>query len=188
MRIARTLAALVGLAALGAAPSAVALQSASAHSPATGRAHLVKVIRHATAKFHNIADAEAAGYVPFTDVNGISCIAMMGAGGMGVHLVQPKLIAHPGIHLRRPEALVYAPEPDGTLRLAALEYLVVKSAWDANHSSRPEQFRGHPFNFTKAPNRFGLPAFYSQHVWAWKQNQAGLLRMFNPAVHCPRGA
>lgn len=185
MRIARTLAALAGLAALAAAPTATAVQTSDAHSPGAGRAHLVTVIRHATAKFHNIATAEAAGYVPFTDVNGISCIAMKGVGGMGVHLVQPKFIAHPGIHKRRPEALVYAPERDGTLRLAALEYLVVKSAWDANHSGRPELFQGHPFDFTKAPNRFGLPAFYSQHVWAWKHNRAGLLRMFNPAVHCP---
>jgi hypothetical protein len=180
-RFARTLAAVSGLALL-AAPAAPALQTHH-HHDAAGRLHQ---IRHATARFHNIVTAEAAGYVPFTDVNGVSCIAMPGMGGMGVHLVKPKLIADPRIDKTAPEALVYAPQRDGTLRLAALEYLVDKAAWDAHHSKRPVLFPGHPFDLTKAPSRFGLETFYSQHVWAWKANRAGLLSMWNPAVHCGR--
>jgi hypothetical protein len=38
---------------------------------------------------------------------------------------------------------------------------------------------------TKAPNRFGLPAFYSLHVWVWKHSPAGMFAMWNPTVHCP---
>ena len=97
-----------------------------------------------------------------------------------------KLIDDPAIDPTAPEALVYAPERDGTLRLAALEYLVPKKAWNAHHAGRPQLFTGKPFNLTAAPNRYGLPTFYSQHVWAWKTNPAGLLTMFNPTVHCPR--
>jgi hypothetical protein len=45
---------------------------------------------------------------------------------------------------------------------------------------------GHPFDLTKAPNRFALDTFYSQHVWACKANRAGLLSMWNPDLHCGR--
>ena len=37
---------------------------------------------------------------------------------------------------------------------------------------------------TPGPNRFGLPPFYSLHVWAFKHNPAGMFEMFNPNVHC----
>lgn len=118
------------------------------------------------------------------DLDGITCIDMPGIGGMGVHFVNPELIANPTIRAAAPEALVYAPDRDGTLRLAALEYIVDKTAWDGNHSRRPQLFRGERFDLTTSPNRFGLDPFYSQHVWAWKHNSAGLLSMWNPAVHC----
>jgi hypothetical protein len=76
--------------------------------------------------------------------------------------------------------------PDGTLQLAAVEYVVIKSAWDARHHHPPALF-GHDFTVTPAPNRFGLPAFYSLHVWAWAQNPAGTFEMWNPRVVCPGG-
>jgi hypothetical protein len=164
-------------------PAAMAISSGSAGQPA-GQAKKIEVIRQATDQFHNIASAEAAGYVPFKDVNGKSCIAMKGLGGMGVHYVNPTLIADPAIDPSAPEALVYAPDRDGTLRLAAVEYLVDKAAWDADNATAPLLFRGNPFDVTEAPNRFGLDTFYSQHVWAWRANPAGLLAMWNPTVHC----
>jgi hypothetical protein len=43
---------------------------------------------------------------------------------------------------------------------------------------------GHEFNFTDAPNRYGLPPFYSLHAWVWKDNPAGTFEMWNPGVHC----
>jgi hypothetical protein len=48
----------------------------------------------------------------------------------GVHYVNGTLVGTPAALLRHPEALVYAPEH---LRLAALEYVVLKSAWDQAH-------------------------------------------------------
>ncbi len=150
----------------------------------TGADRKVADMRDATDQFHSIKAAEAAGYVPFQDVNGVSCIDEPGMGGMGVHYVNPQLIANPSIDARKPEALVYAPGADGKLHLAALEFLVVKSAWDAKHASSPQLFATQHFDETAAPNRFGLPDFYSQHVWVWKNNPAGLLAMWNPKVHC----
>ena len=85
-----------------------------------------------------------------------------------------------------PEAVVYEPGEHGSLHLVAVEYVVFKAAWDAEHSSPPTLF-GQPFNFTPAGNRFGLPDFYSLHVWVWKHNPAGTFNMWNPNVHCNSG-
>ena len=35
-----------------------------------------------------------------------------------------------------------------------------------------------------APNRFGLPAFYTLHVWAWKNNPNGAFVNWHPDVSC----
>jgi hypothetical protein len=80
--------------------------------------------------------------------------------------------------------MVYEPTRSGGLRLVAVEYVVVKAAWDANHRSRPALF-GRRFDLTGSPNRYGLPPFYSLHAWVWKDNPAGTFAMWNPRVHCP---
>jgi hypothetical protein len=184
-RIRIGLAALLGLAGLAAVTLVSTAGAAGGSTTRDARQPTrVQIIRNVTAQFHNIANAEKAGYVLFSDIHDKTCIAMPGMGGMGVHYVNPALIGNPHIRLRHPEALVYAPDQDGTLRLAAVEYLVDKAAWLADHTGRPRLFPHHPFDFTDAPNRYGLDPFYSQHVWAWKANSAGLLSMWNPAVHC----
>jgi hypothetical protein len=120
-------------------------------------------LRAATDKYHSIAVSEQSRYGLLTDAQGIACIDMPGMGGMGVHWANSTLVGDPAIVANQPEALVYAPTHDGTLRLAAAEYVVIKSAWDATHISPPRLF-GHTFDLTDEPNRFGLPAFYSLHV------------------------
>jgi hypothetical protein len=94
------------------------------------------------------------------------------------------LVGDPAIEARRPEVLVYAPEHGGTLRLAAVEYDVLRSAWEATHKTPPRLY-GHTFALTDAPNRYGLPAFYSLHVWVWKHNPSGTFEMWNLRVRCP---
>ena len=99
--------------------------------------HPVAIARQATRKFHSLATAKKAGYARFTDINGIACIAMPPMGAMGVHYVNGNLVGTPALLLRHPEALVYAPAR-GHLRLAALEYIVLKSTWDNAHGiTRP---------------------------------------------------
>jgi hypothetical protein len=157
---------------------------AAARAPSGHSSDQLTKLRTATAKFHSIALAQLNGYAMFTDINGLACIDMPGMGGMGVHWVNGTLVGDPALVPNHPEAFVYAPAPDGTLQLAAVEYIVVKSAWDASHKFPPKLF-GHTFNFTDAPNRYNLPPFYSLHVWVWKHNPAGTFAMWNPAVHCP---
>jgi len=114
---------------------------------------------------------------------------------MGVHYVKGDLVKDPAIDARHPEALVYARDGHGKLHLAALEYVVIKADWDAKQpppssyvGSRftpvPPTLFGHEFNFTDAPNRYGLPPFYSLHAWIWKHNPMGTFEMWNPSVHC----
>jgi hypothetical protein len=153
-------------------------------APADASSSQLAKLRSRNGGFHNIANAEQAGFAVLADQDGITCIAMPGMGGMGVHWVLSKRVGDPAEHLARPEALVYEPLADGTLKLAAVEYVVLKADWDAHHSSAPTKF-GHEFSLTTAPNRFGLPDYYSLHVWAWKHNPAGMFAAWNPDVHCP---
>jgi hypothetical protein len=164
--------------------AAAALLTGTAPAEASSTQQDLGRLRAATTSFHNVADAERAGFGLLADQKGITCIAMPGMGAMGVHWVKPKRVGDPTEKVAKPEALVYEPLADGTLKLAAVEYVVIKADWDATHSSRPSLF-GHKFNLTKAGNRFGLPAYYSLHVWVWKHNPAGQFSMWNPDVHCP---
>jgi hypothetical protein len=102
---------------------------------------------------------------------------------MGVHYVKGSLVGDTVLDPEQPEALVYAPNADGQLKLAALEYIVDQRAWDAEHSDPPSLF-GTTFNLTPDGNRFGIPAFYSLHAWVWAPNSSGLLQPWNPRVHC----
>ena len=151
--------------------------------------------RSATAKYHSLTVAQKAGYSILADTAGITCIAGPEMGAMGVHYVKGDLVKDPAIAATEPEALVYAPDRHGGLHLAALEYVVIKADWDANqvppasyvgsrYAQPPPMLFGHTFNFTDAPNRYGLPPFYSLHAWIWKDNPAGTFQMWNPNVHC----
>jgi len=144
---------------------------------------LAAITKSATARYHDLDVAKADGYALLPDAAGITCIDNQPVGGMGVHYAKSSLVGDPAIDPEHPEALVYAPNADGKLKLAALEYVVFQDAWDATHSSPPSLF-GRDFDLTPFPNRFGLPAFYSLHAWVWEPNSAGLLQPWNPRVHC----
>jgi hypothetical protein len=141
------------------------------------------VTKPATGRYHDLAKAEADGYGLFTDAAGIACIDNQPVGGMGVHYVKGSLVGDTVLDPNQPEALVYAPNAVGQLKLAALEYIVFQQPWDAAHDDPPSLF-GQEFNLTPFPNRFGIPAFYSLHAWVWEPNSSGLLRPWNPRVHC----
>jgi len=169
---------------LASAAAAMVLLTGAASAAAAGTPGTLGSLALATAKYHSVDRATDDGYVRFKDVNGIACIAQPGMGAMGIHYVNAALVADPAIDATRPEAVLYAPGPHGKLTLVAVEYIVTKAAWDATHTAPPRLF-GHTFMLTTAPNRFGLPDFYSLHVWIWKNNPAGTFMMWNPAVHCP---
>lgn len=141
--------------------------------------------KSATAKYRTLATAKGAGYGLLKDKNGVACIAMPGMPNMamGVHYAKAALVGDGRIATNTPEALVYAPDGYGGLQLAAVEYVVLQADWAKHHTSAPSLF-GHQFNFTPAGNRFGLPAYYSLHVWIYKHNPSGMFSMWNPEVHC----
>jgi hypothetical protein len=172
---------------LGSAAAAVVLITGTMSAAQAHDRSGLGTVRAATAAFHNIAVAEQHGYGLLADANGIACIDMPGMGGMGVHWAKPDLVADGQIRAREPEALVYAPDRDGTLVLAAVEYVVLRADWDGTHRRPPALF-GRSFDVTAAPNRFGLPAYYSLHAWVWKPNPAGRFAMYNPRVTCPSGS
>ena len=136
----------------------------------------------ATAAFHDLDSAIAAGYdFRLPDLAGRTCIDQPGQGGMGVHMVNTSLL-DATLDPQNPEALVYEPEANGKLRLAAVEYVIFASAWP---SASPPSLFGRDFDLVPSPNRFGLPAFWALHAWIWKPNTSGLFFAWNPRVVCP---
>ena len=139
--------------------------------------------KSSTARFHDIEQARAAGYsVKVADLAGIECIAQPGEGAMGVHMLNPALLFDEGvIDATQPELLVYEPRNNGTLKLVALEYLVLAEDWEG--ATKPALF-GKEFDTTEAGNRYDLPKFYALHAWIWKPNPSGILHAWNPRVDC----
>ena len=160
--------------------AAVLLPNAAAAGP-TGET--VANARDATAVFNDPAAALASGYDLLTDAADLACIDQPGAGAMGIHYVKGALVQAGTIDAARPQALVYERTADGRLQLAAVEYVVLQTGWDAAHTAPPALF-GQTFMVTPADNRYGLPAFYSLHAWIWKPNPTGMFSMWNPNVSC----
>jgi hypothetical protein len=130
---------------------------------------LVARVRHANERFKDVSVAVAEGYRP------IPCASGSDGGAMGVHYVNGKLLKAGAVELARPQAVMYEPMPDGRMALVAVEYITSKG---------PASLEGQLFNFTGAPNRYGLDPFYQLHVWAWKSNPRGAFADMNPYVTC----
>jgi hypothetical protein len=102
---------------------------------------------------------------------------------MGLHYVNLALAGDGELDASRPEIVLYEPLPNGRVRITGVDYLVFAADWDARHSS-PPQMMGQLLHRFESPNRYGLPAFYTLHVWAWKDNPSGTFANWNPDVSC----
>lgn len=163
-------------------------QDAHMHAPTTRQEQtkeqkdkanaLVDVVRQATERFKDVAAAEAEGYALQ-----FGCVSGGDLGAMGLHFVNSGLVGDGELDAARPEIILYEPLPNGQLRITGADYLVVADAWNAKHSGPPE-LMGQLFHLFDSPNRFGLPAFYTLHVWAWKENPNGTFTNWNPNVSC----
>ena len=81
--------------------------------------------------------------------------------------------------------MIYEPLPNGRQRLIGADFLVFADAWhQANGPATPELGGAAPPPFREPPNRFGLPAFYTLHVWAWKDNPTGMFVNWHSKVSC----
>ena len=139
---------------------------------------LVDIVRQSTARFRDVSVAEAEGYLLQ-----FGCVTGPDVGAMGLHYVNGDLVARGELDPTRPQIVIYEPKADGHLQLTGADFLVIASAWDANRSGPPE-LMGQLFHFFESPNRFGLPAFYTLHVWAWKENPNGAFVNWHPNVSC----
>jgi hypothetical protein len=139
---------------------------------------LVRIVRESTERFHNVSVAEAEGYALQ-----FGCVSGESAGAMGLHYVNGSLVNGGVVDATRPQIVIYEATSNGRLRLIGADYLVLADTWNAKHSSPPE-LMGQLFHLFDAPNRFGLPAFYTLHVWAWKDNPNGAFVNWHPNVSC----
>jgi hypothetical protein len=142
--------------------------SASALTPGIERD--LERVRAATIAYHDIAAAHAAGF-PTTVPQ---CLANPPLGGMGHHYIDRRLLDD-RLDVEHPEILVYAPTPDGGLKLVGVEYIVPLAQWNR---ARP------PRIFGQALKRSEELKLWYLHVWAWEQNSNGLFADWNPAVKC----
>jgi hypothetical protein len=152
----------------------VAAHARAATSPLIGK------VRSATERFKDINIAISEGFV-----QGTPCVSGPNWGAMGVHFILPSRIGGGVLSADQPEALIYEPLPGGALRLVGVEFIVLAGTWASQHpGGGPPVLEGHLLNFVDAPNRYGLPAFYELHVWAWEQNPVGSFADWNTSVSC----
>jgi len=122
--------------------------------------------------------AEAEGYALQ-----FGCVSGSDVGAMGLHFVNGSLVGDDVLDPARPEIVIYEPTSNGRLRLIGADFLVFADVWHATHAAAPE-LMGQLLHLFESPNRFGLPAFYTLHVWAWKDNPNGTFVNWHPKVSC----
>ena len=144
---------------------------------------LIKLVRESTERFKDVSAARGEGYDLL-----FGCVSGPDAGAMGLHFVNLKLLNDVNkngvFDATHPQIVIYEPTSDGSLRLLGADYLVFADAWNAKHPNGPPQLMGQLFHLFEGPNRFGLPAFYTLHVWAWKENPNGAFVNWDPNVSC----
>jgi hypothetical protein len=156
-------------------PTASTLHAAHADVSETGALTAeqlagVASVRRATTGFHSFANAQAAGY----SVQYPAGCAQSPVGVQGFHYLNPGLVDGE-IELLRPELVMYEPQPDGSLQLIGVDYVVPFTAWTA---TEPPTLLGVPFM------RNDPLGVWALHIWAWRPNPIGMFAMWNPNASC----
>lgn len=137
-------------------------------------------------QYQSVDAAKAAGYQPASPCEMTPSVTEQSSFGgvMGVHFVNPALMAPGPIDPTKPPILVYEPESDGSFTLVAAEYFKPDADQNvATDNDRPSLF-GRAFDGPMQGHAPGMPIHYDLHVWLWKHNPTGLFSPFNPAAHC----
>ena len=122
--------------------------------------------RAATARFHDIAQAEAEGYI---DINFCE-------PGEGCHWLKPSLV-DANFDPEQPEILLYAPgSGSNDWRLVAVEYIVPLTA---SPGVAPEGFSGIADVWREDAEGAGV---WELTVWLWLSNPNGMFEQHNPKV------
>lgn len=171
-------------------PALALAQASHAHAPATnehevavaqeGKASaLISLVRQSTERFKDVSVAEREGYALQ-----FGCVSGPDSGAMGLHYINGALVGSGVVDATRPQIVIYEPTPNGRPKLIGADYLILADMWNAQHPEGPPQLMGQLFHLFESPNRFGLPAFYTLHVWAWKNNPNGAFVNWHPDVSC----
>lgn len=177
----------IGFSALLGAALAVGLshQAISHDGPSTHQASskepagdLIRAVRESTRRFRNVEQAKAEGYLLM-----FGCVSGPDDGAMGLHYVNLELVGDPALDPARPEIVIYEPLPNGGRRLIGADFLVFAESWHATNTATP-QIMGQLMHLIESPNRYGLPAFYTLHVWAWKPSPTGAFVNWHADVSC----
>ncbi len=152
---------------------------------ASARQADLAAVRSVTAKYHRVEAAVDAGYeLGYVNGSGVriitGCIEHPTAGAMGYHYFNKALIDDNEVDVLRPEGLVYAPGPNGQLKLVAVEWIVPGAGSNPPGGSEPPSVLGMEMHIL-------VPAvgWYIQHAWVWKYNPSGMFEDWNPEVDCP---
>jgi hypothetical protein len=174
-----------------AVPSSALAQNGQAQQKATHHAQtqdmrgqagaLIRTVREATERFKEVSAAEAEGYGLL-----FGCVSGPDWGAMGLHYVNLPLVTDGELDPSRPEIVIYEQLPNGKLRMTGADFLVFAADWDKKHPGEAPQLMGQLLHLFESPNRFGLPAFYTLHVWAWKDNPNGAFVNWHPNVSCDK--
>ena len=155
-------------------------------------------VRQATARFHNVDAAIAAGYTAWSpDPFAANATCPTSAeGNMGYHLVNVGLrggAANPAagdavLDPLRPEMLLYEKRADGKMHLVGVEYLVFTAAWERVHGGggAAPTVLGQPLlaSLHTFPGNANPIPHYELHVWIWASNPLGMFYPWNPTVSC----
>jgi hypothetical protein len=165
-------------------PTFAAQSPQNAAPPKMETSPLIDKVRAATARFKDINVALREGWAVATP-----CVSGPDTGAMGVHLVMGSRLADGIISADEPEALIYEPLPGGAMRLVGVEFIEIAGDWTARHpNGPPPALDGNLMNLIGAPNRYGLPALWELHVWAWEDNPKGNFADWNTHVSCEQQA
>ena len=127
--------------------------------------HELAQARAATAKYRDIAQAEADGYVNFN----------LHLPGEGFHYIKFSLLDG-NFDPEQPESLLYTLVPgENRLELAGVEYLVPT----ALSADAPEGFTGDADEWGHDTEGFGL---WELNAWIWLHNPEGVFGHDNPRV------
>ena len=129
----------------------------------------VAELRRATARYHDVAAAEADGFIRVGD-----CEDRDGDVPTAIPYANPARFDDV-IDPTQPEALLYEPSPNGKLTLAGVELVIPYAAWAG---PQPPTFFGVSF---QREDEFGV---YGLHVWVWRDNPDGLFAIANPRASC----
>jgi hypothetical protein len=132
--------------------------------------------------------------------NRTGCVDGPDGGGNGISLLfdpspapgfPPPYVADGILEPSAPEAMLYQPTGNGNFRLVAVEFIEYADHWaqmvkkDHTLPATP-RVDGHLMHYVGTPNRYGFPAFYELHVWAFSDNPKGTFADWNPQVNCDR--